>query len=122
MGSTDPSMVVDLFSLTSNELAPSSRDVISGSFLMALSAIPIIAFSANMLVTMRGSDAFVENPDSPGIAELNLGAWMLIPIAIGSLFVQTDAIGGVNELSGISQSLDLMAIWLVMMPLSLGKL
>ena len=120
MGSTDPSMVVDLFSLTSNELAPSSRDVISGSFLMALSAIPIIAFSANMLVTMRGSDAFVENPDSPGIAELNLGAWMLIPIAIGSLFVQTDALGGVNELNGISQSLDLMAIWLVMMPLSVG--
>ena len=120
MGSTDPSMVVDLFYLSSSELAPSSRDVIAGSFLMALSAIPIIAFSANMLVTMRGSDAFVENPDAPGIAELNLGAWMIIPIAIGSLFVQTDALGGVNELSGISQSLDLMAIWLVMVPLSVG--
>ena len=120
MGSTDPSMVVDLFYLSSSELAPSSRDVIAGSFLMALSAIPIIAFSANMLVTMRGSDAFVENPDAPGIAELNLGAWMIIPIATGSLFVQTDALGGVNELSGISQSLDLMAIWLVMVPLSVG--
>ena len=46
---------------------------------------------------------------------------MLIPIAIGSLFVQTDALGGVNELNGISQSLDLMAIWLVMMPLSVGE-
>ena len=121
MGSTDPSMVVDLFSLSSHELAPSSRDVIAGSFLMALAAIPIIAFSANMLVTLRGSDAFVENPDAPGIAELNLGAWMLFPIAIGSLFVQTDALGGVDQLSGISQSLDLMAIWLVMMPLSIGS-
>ena len=121
MGSTDPSMVVDLFSLSSNNLDASSRDVIVGSFLMALSAIPIIAFSANMLVTLRGSDAFVENPDAPGIAELNLGAWMLIPIAIGSLFVQTDALGGVNELTGISQSIDLMAIWLVMIPLSVGS-
>ena len=120
MGSIDFSMVTDLFSLTSSELAPSSRDVIAGSFLMALSAIPIIAFSANMLVTMRGSDAFVENPDSPGIAELNLGSWMLVPVAIGALFVQTDALGGVNELTGISQSLDLMAIWLVMVPLSIG--
>ena len=113
-------MITDLFSLTSSELAPSSRDVIAGSFLMALSAIPIIAFSANMLVTMRGSDAFVENPDSPGIAELNLGSWMLVPVAIGALFVQTDALGSVNELTGISQSLDLMAIWLVMVPLSIG--
>ena len=120
MGSIDSSMVTDLFSLTSSELTPSSRDVIAGSFLMALSAIPIIAFSANMLVTMRGSDAFVENPDSPGIAELNLGSWMLVPVAIGALFVQTDALGGVNELTGISQSLDLMAIWLVMVPLSIG--
>ena len=120
MGSTDSSMITDLFSLTSSELAPSSRDVIAGSFLMALSAIPIIAFSANMLVTMRGSDAFVENPDSPGIAELNLGSWMLVPVAIGALFVQTDALGSVNELTGISQSLDLMAIWLVMVPLSIG--
>ena len=120
MGSIDSSMVTDLFSLTSSELAPSSRDVIAGSFLMALSAIPIIAFSANMLVTMRGSDAFVENPDSPGIAELNLGSWMLVPVAIGALFVQTDALGSVNELTGISQSLDLMAIWLVMVPLSIG--
>ena len=120
MGSIDFSMVTDLFSLTSSELAPSSRDVIAGSFLMALSAIPIIAFSANMLVTMRGSDAFVENPDSPGIAELNLGSWMLVPVAIGALFVQTDALGSVNELTGISQSLDLMAIWLVMVPLSIG--
>ncbi len=120
MGSTDSSMVTDLFSLSSSELDATSRDVISGSFLMALAAMPIIAFSANMLVTLRGSDAFVENPDAPGIAELNLGSWMLVPVAIGALFVQTDALGGVNELTGISQSLDLMAIWLVMIPLSLG--
>ena len=82
--------------------------------------IPVIAYSSNLLVTLRGTDAFVENADSPGIAEMNMGAWMLIPIAIGSLFVQTDALGGAGELSGISQTLDLLSLWAVLMPLSLG--
>ena len=120
MGETDMSMAVDMLGLEASEIAASSQDHISGSFLMALAAIPIIAFSSNLLVTLRGNGAFVGNSDSPGIAEMNMGAWMLIPIAIGSLFVQTDALGGAGELSGISQSLDLLALWAVLIPLSLG--
>ena len=120
MGETDMSMAVDMLGLEASEIAASSQDHISGSFLMALAAIPIIAFSSNLLVTLRGNGAFVGNSDSPGIAEMNMGAWMLIPIAIGSLFVQTDALGGAGELSGIAQSLDLLALWAVLIPLSLG--
>ncbi|MBC94957.1 MAG: hypothetical protein CMB14_02970 [Euryarchaeota archaeon] len=120
MGSTDPSMAVDMLGLEASEISSSTQDHISGSFLMALAMIPVIAYSSNLLVTLRGKDAFVENADSPGIAEMNMGAWMLIPIAIGSLFVQTDALGGAGELSGISQTLDLLSLWAVLMPLSLG--
>jgi len=120
MGETDMTMAVDMLGLEASEIASSSQDHISGSFLMALAAIPIIAFSSNLLVTLRGNGAFVGNSDSPGIAEMNMGAWMLIPVAIGSLFVQTDALGGAGELSGIAQSLDLLALWAVLIPLSLG--
>ena len=120
MGETDMTMAVDMLGLEASEIAASSQDHISGSFLMALAAIPIIAFSSNLLVTLRGNGAFVGNSDSPGIAEMNMGAWMLIPIAIGSLFVQTDALGGAGELSGIAKSLDLLALWAVLIPLSLG--
>jgi len=120
MGETDMTMAVDMLGLEASEIAASSQDHIYGSFLMALAAIPIIAFSSNLLVTLRGNGAFVGNSDSPGIAEMNMGAWMLIPIAIGSLFVQTDALGGAGELSGIAQSLDLLALWAVLIPLSLG--
>jgi hypothetical protein len=120
MGETDMTMAVDMLGLEASEIAASSQDHISGSFLMALAAIPIIAFSSNLLVTLRGNGAFVGNSDSPGIAEMNMGAWMLIPVAIGSLFVQTDALGGAGELSGIAQSLDLLALWAVLIPLSLG--
>ena len=120
MGETDMTMAVDMLGLEASEIAASSQDHISGSFLMALAAIPIIAFSSNLLVTLRGNGAFVGNSDSPGIAEMNMGAWMLIPIAIGYLFVQTDALGGAGELSGIAQSLDLLALWAVLIPLSLG--
>ena len=120
MGETDMSMAVDMLGLEASEMATSSQDHIYGSFLMALAVIPIIAFSSNLLVTLRGDGAFVGNGDSPGIAEMNMGAWMLIPIAIGSLFVQTDALGGAGELSGIAQSLDLLAVWAVLIPLSLG--
>ena len=120
MGETDMTMAVDMLGLEASEIAASSQDHIYGSFLMALAAIPIIAFSSNLLVTLRGNGAFVGNSDSPGIAEMNMGAWMLIPVAIGSLFVQTDALGGAGELSGIAQSLDLLALWAVLIPLSLG--
>ena len=114
------SMAADMLGLEVSEISSSTQDHISGSFLMALAAIPIIAYSSNLLVTLRGKDAFVENADSPGIAEINTGALMLIPIAIGALFVQTDALGGVGELSGLSETLDLLGIWTVLIPLSLG--
>ncbi|MBK70771.1 MAG: hypothetical protein CMB53_05205 [Euryarchaeota archaeon] len=120
LGSTDPTMAADMLGLEVSEISSSTQDHISGSFLMALAAIPIIAYSSNLLVTLRGKDAFVENADSPGIAEINTGALMLIPIAIGALFVQTDALGGVGELSGLSETLDLLGIWTVLIPLSLG--
>ena len=66
------------------------------------------------------SDAFVDSPDYPGNAELNLGSWLIVPIAIGSLFVQTDTVSGTSELVGIANSLSVMAGWLVLVPLSLG--
>ena len=120
LGSTDTTMAADMLGLQASEISSSTQDHISGSFLMALAAIPIIAYSSNLLVTLRGKDAFVENADSPGIAEMNMGALMLVPIAIGALFVQTDALGGVGELSAISETLDLLGLWAVLIPLSLG--
>ena len=87
---------------------------------MALAAIPIIALSSNILITLRGTDAFVENPDLAGIPEINFGAWMLLPLGIGSLFVQTDYLSGTNELTGISNIIQLMTIWLIFIPLTLG--
>ena len=120
LGSTDTTMAADMLGLHASEISSSTQDHISGSFLMALAAIPIIAYSSNLLVTLRGKDAFVENADSPGIAEMNMGALLLVPIAIGALFVQTDALGGVGELSAISETLDLLGLWAVLIPLSLG--
>jgi hypothetical protein len=69
---------------------------------------------------MRGSDVFVDSPNYPGNAELNLGAWLIVPIAIGSLFVQTDTVSGTSELVGIADSLSVMSLWLIIVPLSLG--
>ena len=121
-GDVDGQMVMDAFGpLADNNVMPfTNQDMLSASFLMALVSIPVLAFSSNMLVTMRGSDMFVDDPDASGNAELNLGSWLIIPIVIGSLFVQTDAVSGTNELLGISNSLSVMAGWLVLVPLSLG--
>jgi hypothetical protein len=115
-------MVMDAFGplAGNNVVAFSNQDMLAASFLMALVSIPIFAFASNMLVTMRGSDAFVDSPDYPGNAELNLGSWLIVPIAIGSLFVQTDTVSGTSELVGIANSLSVMAGWLVLVPLSLG--
>ena len=115
-------MVLDAFGplAENNVVAFSNQDMLAASFLMALVSIPVFAFASNMLVTMRGSDAFVDSPDLPGNAELNLGAWLIVPIAIGSLFVQTDTVSGTSELVGIANSLSVMAGWLVLVPLSFG--
>jgi hypothetical protein len=121
-GDVDGQMVMDAFGplADNNVMSFTNQDMLSASFLMALVSIPVLAFSSNMLVTMRGSDMFVDDPDASGNAELNLGSWLIIPIVIGSLFVQTDAVSGTNELLGISNSLSVMAGWLVLVPLSLG--
>tara|TARA_B100000530_G_scaffold35934_1_gene20777 strand:+ start:21200 stop:22870 length:1671 start_codon:yes stop_codon:yes gene_type:complete len=115
-------MVMEAFGplAENNVVAFSNQDMLAASFLMALVSIPVFAFASNMLVTMRGSDAFVDSPDYPGNAELNLGSWLIVPIALGSLFVQTDTVSGTSELVGIADSLSVMAGWLVLVPLSLG--
>jgi uncharacterized membrane protein len=115
-------MVIDVFGplAENNTVSFSNQDMLSASFLMALVSIPVLAFASNMLVTMRGSDMFVYAQDASGNAELNLGSWLIIPIAVGSLFVQTDTVSGTYELVGISNSLSVMAGWLVLVPLSLG--
>ena len=121
MGYTDGSIAADLLGIDPASLEPTRNDIIAGSFLMALAAIPIIALSANILATMRGDDVFMENPDYPGMPEINLGAFMLLPLGIGALFVQTDHLTGTNELGGISSTLVIMVAWLVMVPLALGS-
>ena len=121
-GDVHGQMVMDAFGplAGNNVVAFSNQDMLAASFLMALVSIPVFAFASNMLVTMRGSDAFVDSPDYPGNAELNLGSWLIVPIAIGSLFVQTDTVSGTSELVGIANSLSVMAGWLVLVHLSLG--
>ena len=121
-GDVTGQMVIDVFGplAENNTVSFSNQDMLSASFLMALVSIPVLAFASNMLVTMRGSDMFVDAPDASGNAELNLGSWLIIPIAVGSLFVQTDTVSGTYELVGISNSLSVMAGWLVLVPLSLG--
>jgi hypothetical protein len=115
-------MVMDAFGPLADDTISSfsNQDMLAASFLMALVSIPVLAFSSNMLVTMRNSDMFVDDPNASGNAELNLGSWLIIPIAIGSLFVQTDTVSGTNELVGIANTLSFMAGWLVLVPLSLG--
>ena len=121
-GDVTGQMIIDVFGplAENNTVSFSNQDMLSASFLMALVSIPVLAFASNMLVTMRGSDMFVDAPDASGNAELNLGSWLIIPIAVGSLFVQTDTVSGTYELVGISNSLSAMAGWLVLVPLSLG--
>ena len=120
VGDSNGMMAADMLGVTFEQLQPSSQDSIVMAFLMALAMIPIMALAANVMMTLRGGDAFIENPDSAGIAELNLGASMLLPLAIASLFVQSDALAAAPELSGMAPTLLLMGIWLVLVPISLG--
>ena len=101
-------------------MEPSRNDIIGGSFIMALFAVPLISLASNLLITIRGDDSFIENSDSPGMAEINFGAIMLIPVGISFLFVQTDYLSGNDELIGLSSSLHLLAIWTVLVPISMG--
>ncbi|MBD60527.1 MAG: hypothetical protein CMB03_01495 [Euryarchaeota archaeon] len=121
LGYADGTIAADLLGMEHASLDPTRNDIIAGSFLISLAAIPIIALSANILATMRGDDVFMENPDHPGMPEINLGAFMLLPLGIGALFVQTDHLTGTNELGGISSIMVIMVAWLVLVPLALGS-
>ena len=120
IGDSNGMMAADMLGVTFEQLQPSSQDSIVMAFLMALAMIPIMALAANVMMTLRGGDAFIENSDSAGIAELNLGASMLLPLAAASLFVQSDALAATPELSGMAPTLLLMGIWLILVPISLG--
>tara|TARA_Y100000768_G_scaffold69105_1_gene48537 strand:- start:8408 stop:10030 length:1623 start_codon:yes stop_codon:yes gene_type:complete len=120
-GLIEGDVAADFLALDKAIFDPSRNDIIAGSFLLALSLIPAIALSANVLATLRGDDVFMENPDSPGMPEINLAAFMIVPITIGALFISTDHLTGTNELTGIHMSLALMGIWLVSVPASLGS-
>ena len=121
VGLIEGDVAADFLALDKAIFDPSRNDIIAGSFLLALSLIPAIALSANVLATLRGDDVFMENPDSPGMPEINLAAFMIVPITIGALFISTDHLTGTNELTGIHMSLALMGIWLVSVPASLGS-
>ena len=120
-GLIEGDVAADFLALDKAIFDPSRNDIIAGSFLLALSLIPAIALSANVLATLRGDDVFMENPDSPGMPEINLAAFMIVPITIGALFISTDYLTGTNELTGIHMSLALMGIWFVSVPASLGS-
>tara|TARA_B100000029_G_scaffold361609_1_gene354595 strand:+ start:1356 stop:3011 length:1656 start_codon:yes stop_codon:yes gene_type:complete len=121
MGYTHGKMAADMLLVSFEEVSMQSTDGIAVAFLMALAVIPVMALVANVMMTLRGGDAFVENPDSAGVPEINLGASMLLPLVVASLFVQSDALSHSPELSGISSTLVLMVIWLVLVPLALGS-
>ena len=120
LGLIEGELASDFLGIDAATFEPSRNDIVAGSFLLALSLIPIIALSANVLATMRGDDVFMENPDSPGMPEINMAAFMAVPISIGGLFVLTDHLTGTNELTGIHTSLVLLGLWVVFVPASLG--
>ena len=121
MGYTHGKMAADMLLASFEEVSMQSTDGIAVAFLMALAVIPVMALVANVMMTLRGGDAFVENPDSAGVPEINLGISMLLPLVVASLFVQSDALSNHPELSGISSTLVLMVIWLILGPLALGS-
>ena len=110
-------LVADLFGLDAGELAMSTNDTVIVTFLMALASVPVIAFVANAMLTIRDSSS----PGTAGLAEINLGLLAMIPVFIGSLFVQTDAVSGTNAISGLSWTIEEMSRWAVLVPLSLGS-
>jgi len=116
-GANHGTLVADLFGLDAGELAMSTNDTVIVTFLMALASVPVIAFVANAMLTIRDSSS----PGIPGLAEINLGLLAMIPVFVGSLFVQTDAVSGTNAISGLSWTIEEMSRWAVLVPLSLGS-
>ncbi len=116
-GANHGTLVADLFGLDAGELAMSTNDTVIVTFLMALASVPVIAFVANAMLTIRDSSS----PGTAGMAEINLGLLAMIPVFVGSLFVQTDAVSGTNAISGLSWTIEEMSRWAVLVPLSLGS-
>ena len=120
-GVFDGGVAADFLGIQKASFEPTRNEIIAGSFLLAMSLIPVIALSANVMATMRGDDVFMENPDHPGMPEINLAAIALVPISIGSLLVHTDHLTGTGEFSGIQWTLAMMGVWLVFVPGALGS-
>ena len=116
-GANHGTLVADLFGLDAAELSMASNDTVIVSFLMALASMPIIAFVANAMLTIRDSSS----SSTAGMSEINLGLMAMIPVFIGSLFVQTDTVSGTDAISGLSWPIEEMSRWAVMVPLSLGS-
>ena len=56
----------------------STNDTAIVTFLMAMASVPIIAFVANAMLTLRDSSL----PGTPGLAEINLGLLAMIPVFV----------------------------------------
>ena len=120
LGSRDGSLVADLFGLDAGEMAMGQSDMVVSSFLLALAAIPVTAFCANAMLTMRGGNSSGANPNAAGLAEMNLGVMAMIPVFVGALFVQTDSVSGTDALTGLAGTIDEMGRWAVLVPLNFG--
>ena len=120
-GANHGTLVADLFGIDAGEMGMSSNDTVIVTFLMALASVPVIALSANAMLTMRGGNSSGANPSGAGLVEINFGVMAMIPVFIGSLFVQTDAVSGTDAISGLSWTIEEMSRWAVMVPLSLGS-
>ena len=101
-GANHGTLVADLFGLDAGELAMSTNDTVIVTFLIAVASVPVIAFVANTMLTLRDSSS----PGAPGLAEINLGLLAMIPVFVGSLFVQTDAVSKTNAISGLSWTIE----------------
>jgi len=120
LGARDGSLTAELFGLDAGEMAMGQSDMVVASFLLALAAVPVIAFVVNAMLTMRGGSASGANPNSAGLAEMNLGVMAMIPVFVGALFIQTDSVSGTDALTGLAATIDEMGRWAVLVPLNFG--
>ena len=58
IGFTSGELSAMFLGLESSILEPSRNDLIGGSFIMALFAVPLIALASNLIITIRGDDSF----------------------------------------------------------------
>ena len=121
LGSPDGYLTASMLGIEAEGLSFSGSSDIIVSFLLALAMVPYVAFAVNSMLTMRGGDSSRENPNMAGLAEINLGTLALIPVFLGSLFIQSDAITGTNALGGMSFTIETMARWAVVVPLTFGS-